>query len=406
MKFPVYLLVLLFSVIAAVLSWILGEFILIMQPDNPVLSAGMYFAASAFIMTLFLHLCVYKFSGIKYSMSDLGLYPKTLFLFVFGSIPVFFLCGCLLEYLYTAKIKMSFEKADNIVVLVDNSLSMKDTDPSFERYEAIKRLCALLDNDQTLGVYWYNDLYDAIFENMRITPDSSEQMDKLLEPHKIYDGSTDVMNVMDAIFDKLNSSLTGKTDLIVISDGEFDYLNKGVIKKYAKNGYKVHTIGVMINRPYSLKQLSYPTGGVYLGINDIGLLSDAMTRVYNQEITHLFIDYRAIPGAFYLFLRVLFLVISGMLFRLFQMFIIEHKRKIILIQGLPLVLIASVLIDALIQNLYGTAYLARGIMLLFFMVLIIPSENVMSDAHKNISPERARYFRRGGYRAGENREIR
>jgi Ca-activated chloride channel family protein len=293
---------------------------------------------------------------------------------VLGSIPVFFFSGGLLEYLYIVSIKENVKETDNIVVLIDNSGSMEESDPYFERYNAMVQLSSFFDNKQRVGAYWYNDRYDMIFDNIVVTPDIVANLDRLFEPHKFSEGGTDLMFVMDGIFDKLQTTLTGQTDVIVISDGNFE-LDTVVIKNYANNGYKVHTIGVAQADLHVLKKISYITGGRYFAINDIKLLAETMLAIYKTEINHLLVDYRYIDSKFSMFLRILFLVLLGLLLRLYQAMLIEHERVIIMFQGIVLVLIGSILLEVFIQNLVNSS-VARLIMLILFMVLIIPVKNV------------------------------
>lgn len=194
----------------------------------------------------------------------------------------------------------------NIIFVTDESLSMKDSDPNNNRYEAIKLFLGEMANSGNYAgsVSFAGDLVDV--SQVRHM-DGQELKDALLSEisNQEYGSFTNIGKALFQAVELLDDGKNPQLDssIIILTDGNTEMPNDEALQESAEkkaeaierarqNQYKIHCICLNVDGsadPAELRQIAQATGGEFAEIDDSGNLNDVET-LFNKLIFHSFED--------------------------------------------------------------------------------------------------------------------
>ncbi|WP_027623029.1 vWA domain-containing protein [Clostridium lundense] len=325
------------SLIGGVIGFIIGELILInygYKFSNIVLM-GLYFGILAFcigIMCLIGEWINPRLNGHGWRNN----YLKTSFKFLIPSTLIFmFIIGMLFQFIYGMSIGSS-KKIDDVVMLLDTSGSMKETDPDNERFRATLNLISNMDEKNKVAIYKFDDTVEQILPMTEVTPNIKDVVEDALEKYEKPNGKTNIKEALIKGYDEINknSSVDRNAMMILLSDGgdnfnlseEFD----NVMEPIKKSGIAVYTIGMNKDTDFTmLKNISRETGGNYYNVNDVKDLKNVFYKIYNDRQQRILVDKRNgvfINESVYMILRILLISMIGCLIPLSVSLVFDNKN--------------------------------------------------------------------------------
>ncbi len=194
----------------------------------------------------------------------------------------------------------------NVVFVTDESGSMKHTDPSNNRYEAIKLFLGEMANEGNYvgSISFGEDLVDS----SEIRPMNGQNAkDALLDEisHQEYSNYTNIgLGLLEAV-NMLDSGRNNDLDssIILLTDGNTDMpgadqmqksmeMKAEAIERARKAGYKIFTICLNVNGAadsQEMRQIAEATGGEFVEVNSSDDLNDVET-MFNKLIFNSFED--------------------------------------------------------------------------------------------------------------------
>ncbi len=365
------------TLLASVIAFFAGEFILQNLGDiNDILLMAVYFAVVSLIIGLITNLAAYKISSVKELLPISNALWKSIRFSVSISVAALLLFGALFQYLYSLG-STRFDRIDNYIIAIDNSGSMNDSDPNYKRFDALQTILSSLKQNQTAGVYVFNDSFQEVFPNQKITQELISSFDKTFFPYKYSRGGTDIMLLLSELSGTIaDKGLRGSTAVFVISDGQCE-IDETVLKNCVTVGLPVHTIGVYEDiATNSLQHISRQTHGVYFNIDSVDKITYAFHGIEKILANRHLVGYRGdqtADSALYRTLRIVFLFLLGLMIRGLHLLIIDvrYLRGSLCTQGILFSLIASVSMEFLIQNTDFKENLVRALMVLLFSIIIV-----------------------------------
>lgn len=379
----------LFSLFAAIIAFFGGEFLInsIYQAVPDEILVGLYFVLIGIIIVIVMGFCVYKVSNLKYEIPVINIFLKSMLSLIGLTIVISFILGAGFEFLYSLGYnKINFVK-NNYIAVIDNSGSMANNDPQYERFDALNELFLLMKDNQKMGVYVFSDVDNNIIPLQNIDKSKLNEYQTILNQYKFSDGGTNLMPTLENIIDYIDTqNVKGGTSVIVISDGECE-VNNNTLNKFNQHNIPIHTIGVKYSSN-SLYNIAFATGGNYYDINNLKDLGQTFTNIYNLQTEHILLGHRkgiASPMLRYIAMRILFISLLAFAIKLMELFIFDIKdlRKFILIQCILFSIIAGVSIELLMQHTSFNASLNRFVMVLFIS-LIFATFLCKRNSHRNI----------------------
>lgn len=177
MQRKINLLLLFFSLIGGGVAFLFGEWLLSWYNDLPsILLVGIYFAIVAMgvgVGCLLAEMISPRLNGASWKQRYLGLSWKLLPLMIVLALGV----GALTEFVY----ELNFGGArpvKNVVMAIDDSGSMTQSDPDNSRYSAAKALITKMDTDNKVAVVTFNN--EAVVVQPLTPLSNSENREKVL----------------------------------------------------------------------------------------------------------------------------------------------------------------------------------------------------------------------------------
>lgn len=363
----------LFSMLGAGLSYVAGEFILKVGENwPPYLEVALYFGVAAMIVGAMIlgsqgvtpQLIGYRWREQYFKTSFKFFIPTTLLM-------VGMIAG-LLQFLYGLEINEP-KIVKDIVIAVDKSSSMMQTDPNGERYNAISSFIDHLSGDKRVALMTFSD--DVKLE-IDFTKASSPQEKEALKTKIVNldiqdDGQTAVGKVVDKAYELIKNSGRGGS-LILISDGGptdgSDSNISGLVQDYVAQNIPIYTIGMMYADPSKdayLNEISELTGGVYYATQDTAMLNEVFEQIkYNAEKGTI-VSMRTgayVESTLHVVLRIGFLTILAVLMALALGIMFDNKY---LVKGMLIGAMIGGLIGSILTEVYFSKgmhpYLVRGI---------------------------------------------
>lgn len=349
------LLMILASLVGAVIGFGVGEWLHYRFDEWPHwVLIGVYFGQLAFwiaLSALLSEMISPRLNGQGWKQRYLAnswkmLLPSTLVLL--------FVAGALLQaiYGYTLQRKGS---AENIVLLLDVSSSMKSNDPNGQLFQAATNLVKVIDDDKRLAVITFNSEAHLLQPLVALDHDQTRQeiMQKLGgygEP----DGGTDFNDALQAAYTQLQPVLPEPSMIVLMSDGHSDVDFAEVVAPLQQAGIPVHTVGMSAadqDGTQQLKRIAVQTAGGYYDVADASQLTDVFEHIYktSQAGRHLVGERTGELQDSFLYgcLRVISILLLGTLMGLSLGLVFDNKylAKSFMIGGTVAGLLAGLLLE-------------------------------------------------------------
>jgi hypothetical protein len=191
---------------------------------------------------------------------------------------------------FTSKDIKALELDKNVILLIDNSGSMKKTDPNKLSVVAASMLIDTLDENTNLNIIAFGD--KAIAPYKLLDNPSREALKEELESLKFDNSNT---NLKEGIEEALNQlqSVSGENTIIILSDGKEDP-SGGLTDSHMKELYalseKAHALKIKINSiglaKYSdeaaLSGIAFKTGGDYFPSDNPSELFNIFSKIFGN----------------------------------------------------------------------------------------------------------------------------
>ncbi len=320
MQRKINLLLLLFSLIGGAIGFFAGELVLDKLADGwpRFVVVGLYFGIVALFIGLFsllAELLSPRLNGQSWRQRYTGLSWKLL---VPATLALLFVVGGLVQLVYG--LQFGLKPVKDIVLAIDNSGSMLETDPEDERFAAARQLVGHMESDKRAAIVVFNDTAQLVEPFVGMSgQDGRDRLNAALDGLAAPDGGTNfaealgvAMTTIEAVGDKQRGKM-----VILLSDGFSDSDLEQQIANYQAQNVVVNTVGLNVTNSGGaslLQQIAESTGGSYYDVAEAGDLSLVFQNIYNNLDKQTLLTERTgklADSKFYLFLRVLSLAIIG-----------------------------------------------------------------------------------------------
>ncbi|AJS60967.1 vWA domain-containing protein [Paenibacillus sp. IHBB 10380] len=322
MQRKINLLLLLFSLIGGAIGFVIGELLLSnLYEDWPgMVVIGLYFGILAFFIGLFCLIAEMinpRLSGPSWRQRYMGaswkwLVPATL-VAVFG-------LGLLFEFLYQIN-PGSVKSVQNIVLVIDNSGSMSETDPNDGRYTAAKSLVDKMDSKKQVAVVEFSDEAKLVQPFIQLKNQANkDEVYGTIDSLVTSDGGTNFKLALQESLKHIEEQQDpGRgTMVILLSDGfsEMDLSND--LAGYQQHNIVINTIGLsVVNGAGSglLNEIALRTGGKYYDVTNADEISTIYQTIYNNIGDRTLVTERTGPtqdSTYYMVFRIVALTLIGL----------------------------------------------------------------------------------------------
>ena len=408
----VNLLMVLFSIIGGVAGFFAGEALLIWGEGRMphFFLMGLYFGQLALWVAFFCLLAEYISPDINGKGWRLRngrdgwklLVPASLVLMLVAGIALQFVYG-----LYFGKVK----PPQDILLAVDTSGSMTETDPDQVRLQAIRNLIQSLESDKRVAIITFSDRAEVLQD---LTPVADQSMkdevlgllDNMPEP----DGGTDIAAALTVSMELISavSNDDRNSTVILISDGFSEVDLDQALKPYQEARVGVHAIGMGAENQQGnnlLKWIANRTGGTFYEVDKVQSLSGVVSQIYRSTQTWHLVGERTgalADSLYYAIVRVVCIVIIGALMGLGagSMFDNRYLVRSYLVGGAIGGLLAGLILELGLQGrgpdwpayfYRGTADVLLAIILSLSTLLVAYKQSSSMDGADSFS------FRNRGY---------
>ncbi|OPA74582.1 hypothetical protein BVG16_22715 [Paenibacillus selenitireducens] len=405
MQRKINLLLVLFSIIGGAIGFAVGELILHTLLDSmpTFVVIGLYFGSLAFFIGLFCliaEMIAPRLNGSSWRQRYVGTSWKLL---VPVTLVLLFIVGLALEALYHINVGGA-KPVKDIVLVIDNSGSMTETDPNQDRYAAAKRLIQKMDSDNQLSVLVFNDQVEVIqpftpVNNQAAKDEIMAKIDALQQTN----GGTNIALSLDEAMKQIQEKGTAQrgTMVILLSDGFSEIDTNQVLAKYEQNQIAINTIGLSLVNPEGtalLQQIADRTGGQYYDVTKADDLSLVFQKIYDNLGNRTLVTERSDntkDNAYYMILRIIAILLigTGIGLSLGLVFDNRHLARSFMIGGSVAGLLAGLLLEFGLSGHPFTDGLTRflaalvlaGVIGLFTWIIPIQEhQRLRQDRHRNI----------------------
>lgn len=295
--------------------------------------------------------------------------------------------GILFEFLYEINFSSQediYQEPTSYIFLIDDSGSMENNDPGCIRYKAISEIISEKDGEFPYAVYSFNDGFSEERALAPISVGSNE-----FNSHEAYGGTmmkTALSQLHDLYKQDSQNLLGAAPKILLLSDGyaqDIGFFSSidSVLKSYKKSKFAISTVGFGAPDGELMQQIADETGGIYINVDDISQLEDAMevaitTNAEDTAVRTLY-TYRNVPnlGWLYGILRILFLSILGILISVSSLFSTGRGEdsELIFISSIITGIVAAVLMELGINTLRIPPILMR---ILYFLLVAMTLINL------------------------------
>jgi Ca-activated chloride channel homolog len=354
-------LVFVFSIIAGLLGAVLGEWLIAsyygVWPN--ILLMGAYFgqlALFAGLLCLSAELISPIINGRSWRLEYSGLSWKML---IPSTLVMLFAAGLIFQFLYSLNFS-NIKPPDDIVMVMDISDSMNETDPGHESLKAAGKLISNMKPPHRASVISFNE--DAIItKSMFNVSDKQERADAIDQINSLQaKGSTDIGNALDTAIQEIDDhQKAGRKPMVILfSDGYSELDLEAVVEPYQNKDIVINTIGMSeIDKGGAqlLTLIASRTGGSFYDVKNANELTNVFEKIYLENQDRLLVTERhgLFQDSSYLaFLRVALITLIGGLFGLALGMIFDNRylAKSYAITGLIAGLLAGLLLELGLQD--------------------------------------------------------
>ena len=248
--------------------------------------------------------------------------------------------------------------AEDIVLVIDKSSSMKETDPGRESIRAAQELIGRMDAGKRAAIVLFNERPELLQPLTNLATEvEKDQVKTRLEGYRP-DGQTNIAGALEMALTELASASDRRKGMVIlISDGYSQVQLDKAVQPYRQEGVAIHAVGM--NRTSKdatslLKQLADQTEGSYHRIDNANELSGVFSKIYELNRGWHLMGERTGTGEgsyYYLTLRILFLALLGALMGLSLGIIFDnrHLAKSFTVGGAFAGMLAGALLEAWMQ---------------------------------------------------------
>lgn len=319
MQRKINLLLLFFSLIGGGVAFLIGEMLLSWYNDIPsIVLVGIYFAIVALGMglgCLLAEIISPRLNGASWKQRYLSLSWKLLPL----TLVIAFGVGALTEFVYELNFG-GVKPVKNVVMVIDDSGSMNQSDPDNSRYSAAKALVTRMDNDNQVAVVTFNH-EAAVVQPLTPLSDSQnrEQVLIAIDNLETTEGGTNISGAVSEALKVIDGDgRKGQGAMVImLSDGVSNFDTKQELQAYVERGIAVNTIGLGMQDPTGtslLQDIARVTGGQYYDVTDAALLGNVFQQIYDRLGDRTLLTERSDTTAdspYYAAVRILSLILMG-----------------------------------------------------------------------------------------------
>ncbi|MEC0309504.1 VWA domain-containing protein [Paenibacillus lautus] len=282
-------LLLLLSLVGGGLGFAIGEFLLRQWGTGlPVIVVtGIYFGILALCIgmaCLIAELISPRLSGSSWRQRYTGTSWKLL---IPSTLVALFLLGMLFEWVYQLN-PGSAKPVKDIVLVIDNSGSMNETDPNQDRYTAAKNLINRMDPDNRVSVMVFDHATTLLQPFTRVkNQETKDEIIAEIDGLAATDGGTDISLALEDTMTHIqeNHDAGRSAMVIMLSDGFSETDHARVLADYKQQQIAVNTIGLSLVNPDGaqlLQTIAAETGGQYYDVQNAADLSFIFQKIYND----------------------------------------------------------------------------------------------------------------------------
>lgn len=376
-KFNVLLL--LFGLLGAVVGFILGEIILHQWIGHwpHIIVIGLYFGIMALCIGLgcFIgELISPQLNGHSWRQRYSGLSWKLL---VPATLVMLFVAGLLLELGYQVNPE-GRKSVQDLVLVIDNSGSMQDTDPGNERLSAAKSLIGQMDGDKRVAIVSFESTAHLVQPFTPIGTDAEKQAvyAKIDSMQTIISGGTEIGLALDETMKEIETQ--GNTEkgslVIMLSDGFSQLDTQQALAPFIARQIPINTIGLKLAQGDGialLQNIANLTGGTYSNVANAQALTQAFGKIYDRIGDRTLVTERTgeyADSLYFAIYRVTALVMIGVLLGLALGLMFDNRflARNFAIGGVPAGLFAGLILE---KGLSGSSIGDLMIRLLAALVL-------------------------------------
>lgn len=321
MQRKINMLLLLFSLIGGAIGFAIGEIILGALSENwpRFVVVGLYFGVLALcigLSCLIAEMITPRLNGLSWRQRYTGLSWKLL---VPATLVLLFAVGGLLQLIYGLHFG-SVKQVKDIVLVIDNSGSMLETDPDNERYTAAKQLINNMETDKRVAVVVFSNIAELLQPFVSVsTQAEKDSVNAAIDALEPTDGGTDfslaLTETMKTIEGKSNAERG--TMVILLSDGFSESSINQQIAAYQEQQIVVNTVGLSVvdaRGSALLQQIADSTGGSYYDVTEANGLALVFQNIYDTIDNRTLLTERTgamADSTFYTLLRILSFAIIG-----------------------------------------------------------------------------------------------
>ncbi|WP_102273125.1 vWA domain-containing protein [Cytobacillus massiliigabonensis] len=229
-----------------------------------------------------------------------------------------FIAGTLLQFIYELE-ALDTKSPEDIILIVDISESMLETDPENKTVAAVKEFLMKVDGNQRSALLVFND-QTKMLQSFTFLKNNSEkkQVGDDFEKSIRFQGGTDIGLALSDAMEYLNSIKDDRlTMAVLLSDGFSEMDVAQSVKPFQDKQIVINTVGLSQKRNEGadlLHDISERTGGSYYSVNDANKLSSAFQDIQKDSQDRLLIGERQGAAQYmllYKVLRILFIALIG-----------------------------------------------------------------------------------------------
>lgn len=350
-----------FSILAGFIGAVIGEWLLMsyygVWPN--ILLIGAYMGQLALACGLFCLLAEILSPVVNGRSWRLQYSGQSWKMLVPATLVMLFTAGVIFQFFYSLNFA-NIKPPDDIVLALDISDSMNETDPGKSSLKAAENLLSTMEPAHRAAIISFNgeaSVTKPMFEisNQQERADAIKQINGLE-----YTGKTDIGHALEtamAVIDS-NRSAGRKPMVILFSDGYSELDLKAAAKPYQAQNIVINTVGMSkIDRDGAqlLKQIAAGTGGSFHDVKKAAELTKVFEKIYLENQDRLLVTerYGAFQVSTYLsVLRIVLMLLIGGLFGLSLGIIFDNRylAKSYVAAGLIAGLLAGLVLELGLQD--------------------------------------------------------
>lgn len=273
-----------------------------------------------------------------------------------ATLVMLFVAGLLLELGYQVNPE-GRKSVQDLVLVIDNSGSMQQTDPDNERLTAAKSLIGQMDGDKRVAIVSFDSTAQLVQPFTPIRTDAEKQAvySKIDSMQTIMSGGTEIRLALDETIKEIETQGNAEKGSLVImlSDGFSELDTQTALAPYIARQIPVNTIGLKLAESDGialLQNIANLTGGTYSNVANAQGLTQAFGKIYNKIGDRTLVTERTgeyADSLYFAIYRVTALVIIGALLGLALGLMFDNRflARNFAIGGVPAGLLAGFILE-------------------------------------------------------------